>query len=333
MAAAIARASAFSRVESGASDMGLLRPLGLGPSPLHALVALNQLDAGATDDVTDRRAFAVRNRLQLTPQVGREIDAERRMVGRVGHDDSPLICMMRRSSPAACRREGYVGGSIALRPTTAIRDLVPRYRTDVEGSRRFTAQYSAARPASQRERRYNLIAMTARIAALFATILALAIAPTTTALDRVSIYVGPQTREGFVDMDSGVRDSIDDIQKELKRSDKFQVVSSAADARIVLVVVGRRISGAAGAVGVTTPGVSVGGTTVAGVQSPVITTPGVTTMVSIDRRAIDTILRVGTYEKTITSEGSEGGSWSGVAKAVVKDITAWVDANRAALTR
>ena len=168
---------------------------------------------------------------------------------------------------------------------------------------------------------------------VFVVTLPLAHAAVAAQRGRVSIFVGPQTRDGFVDMDSGVRDSIKDIQKALKTSDRFQVVDEAGKATIVLVVVGRRISGSGGAVGITTPGVTVGGGTIAGVQQSTITTPGVTTMVPIDRRAIDTVLRVGTYEKTITSEGPDGSTWGSVARAVVKDVTAWLDANRAALGR
>jgi hypothetical protein len=150
---------------------------------------------------------------------------------------------------------------------------------------------------------------------------------------RVSVFVGPQTREGFVDVDSGVLDSVKDIQNELKRSKQFDVVDSTNKATIVLIVVGRRISGNGGAVGITTPGTTFGGGTIAGVTQPTFTTPAMTTMVPIDRRAIDTLLRVGTYEKPITSEELNGAGWVYVARIVVKDITAWVEANRSALAK
>jgi Sel1 repeat len=153
--------------------------------------------------------------------------------------------------------------------------------------------------------------------------------PSNRSSTKVSIFIGPQIRDGFVDVDSGVIDSIRDIQNELKRSAQFVVVDEAQKATIVLVVVGRRLSGNGGAVGITTPGTTLGGGTIAGVQQPTFTTPGVTTMVPIDRHAIDTVLRVGTYERAITSEEPPYGSgWASVARVVVKDVTAWLEANR-----
>jgi hypothetical protein len=130
---------------------------------------------------------------------------------------------------------------------------------------------------------------------------------------RITIYIGPQTREGFVDVDSGILDSINDIQNELRGSRQFNVVRTADEATIVLSVVGRRTPGASGFVG-----------------APIGTTM---MMLPIERRAIDTILRVGTYEKTLTSEADNGNKWTASAKKVVKDVTAWVNANRSALAK
>jgi len=53
-----------------------------------------------------------------------------------------------------------------------------------------------------------------------------------------------------------------------------------------------------------------------------VTTPGVTTVIPIDRHAIDTPLRVGTYEKAIATEEPNGAGWLYVARLVVKDVTA-----------
>lgn len=179
-------------------------------------------------------------------------------------------------------------------------------------------------------RRWILVAVVVSLALAFSapTLDAFAAEPT-----RVSVYVGPQTRDGFVDVDSGVLDSINDIQNELKKSKQFAVVDRAENATVVLIVVGRRLSGSGGAVGVTIPGASFGGGTIAGVTQPTYTMPGTTTMVPIDRHAIDTLLRVGTYEKAITSEEPNGAGWAYVARLVVKDVTAWVGANRAALVK
>jgi hypothetical protein len=80
---------------------------------------------------------------------------------------------------------------------------------------------------------------------------------------------------------------------------------------MLLLVVGRRTAGASGSVG-----------------API---GAVTIFVPIKRRAIDTVLRIGTYEKAITSEGEDHEAWKASAKAVVKDVQAWVAANREGL--
>jgi hypothetical protein len=155
----------------------------------------------------------------------------------------------------------------------------------------------------------------------------------TAASTRVSIFVGPQTRDGFIDVDSGILDSIKDIQDEFRRSRQFVIAQTAEEATILLLVVGRRISGSAGAVGVTTPGTTVGGGSIAGDPQPAITVPGVTMVAPINRRVIDTVLRVGTYGKAIASEDEQNDHWRTAAKQVVKDVTAWTAANQAALPR
>ncbi len=132
--------------------------------------------------------------------------------------------------------------------------------------------------------------------------------------ERIAIYVGPQTRDGFIDVDQGILDSIKDIQNEFRSSRQFQVVRTSDEATLVLVVVGRRIAGSSGGVGV-----------------PIGF--GMSVMIPVKRRAIDTVLRVGSYEKATTSEDDDRDSWRAAAKQVVKDVTAWVEANRSSLVK
>jgi hypothetical protein len=109
-------------------------------------------------------------------------------------------------------------------------------------------------------------------------------------------------------MDSGVNESLKDVLDEFKKSDQFTVVKTASEATIVLTLVGRRVAGSSGSVGV-----------------PIGTTM---MFLPIHRRAIDTILRVRDYEKAITSEDEKHDRWRAAAQQVVKDVTAWVNANR-----
>jgi hypothetical protein len=127
----------------------------------------------------------------------------------------------------------------------------------------------------------------------------------------VAIFVGPQTRDGFIDVDAGILDSIRDIQGELKRSRRFTLAQSADRATIVLLVVGRRTPGSSGSIGVPIGNIAM--------------------FLPVKRRAVDTILRVGTYEKPITSEAEDNDSWRASARQVVRDVTAWVDANQQAI--
>jgi hypothetical protein len=138
---------------------------------------------------------------------------------------------------------------------------------------------------------------------------------------RIAVFVGPNVRDGFVDVDRGTLDSIGDIKAELRRVRRLSVVNSREEATVALVVLGRRHSGTAGAIAVTNPSVAVGTTA----------TPTVTTMVPVRGRAIDTRLEVGDYSRIITSERESGGAWRFVARRVVDDLMAWIDANRSRL--
>ena len=128
---------------------------------------------------------------------------------------------------------------------------------------------------------------------------------------KLAIYVGPQIRDGFVDVDSGVLDSIKDIRNELKHADSFTLVDSADAATVCVFVVSRHSAGQGG--------------------TAAIPAGGATLFFPWDKDAIEFVLRVGDYTKPIVSDDGGNGTWRYAAKRVVKDVTAWVDANRAAL--
>lgn len=54
---------------------------------------------------------------------------------------------------------------------------------------------------------------------------------------KLPVYVGPQTRDGFVDVDRGILDSIKDIKNALRGSRPFRVVERPEEATILLTVV------------------------------------------------------------------------------------------------
>lgn len=132
--------------------------------------------------------------------------------------------------------------------------------------------------------------------------------------ERIAIYVGPQVRDGFIDVDRSVLDSIKDIQVEIAKQRKLLTVVRTPDtADVVLVVVRRGFGGPTGGVGV-----PVGRVTI---YSPVTA------------RFVETTLRVGTYERTIIGEDRHAENWTKCAQQVVKNVMTWVETNRKRLRK
>src|SRR5262249_53884288 len=118
------------------------------------------------------------------------------------------------------------------------------------------------------------------------------------AQQRVAVYVGPQVRDGFVDVDSGIVDSIKDIRDELAQSQQVSVATSPEQDAILLIVLGRGIV-TNGSIGF---GNAFGGT-------------GTMMVMPHSTPTLTTILRVGDYQKQFQSEG---GTWRYAARQVMK---------------
>lgn len=128
----------------------------------------------------------------------------------------------------------------------------------------------------------------------------------------VTIYVGPQIKGGFVDVDKGVQDSIKDLKKELRwqlrRNAHYRLVDEESEADVRLYVVRRE----------STIGPSrVSGTITKGT--------GVIRSSPTQARRLETLLRTGTYEREFVSEHR---SWGGVAWTIARDVLVWITANR-----
>jgi hypothetical protein len=145
---------------------------------------------------------------------------------------------------------------------------------------------------------------------LIAPVLALLLASATVNPHVVTIYVGPYVREGFVDVDKGIRDSIADIQQELRKNDTFRVVTVPESAELKLLVVRRGYGDAAGGVGV-----PVGALTI---------------YVPQRSRFVETVLRVGSYERAFVGEDYKYERWGKCAQMIAKDVSVWLAANRQA---
>jgi hypothetical protein len=131
----------------------------------------------------------------------------------------------------------------------------------------------------------------------------------------VTIYVGPQIRDGFVQTDQGVRDSARDLREALGKDKALRVVESEDGATLKLYVSGRRKS----------PGQSI---TVGSVANGTGSVVGVPTEIFI----LEVTMRVGTYEQSFTTEKNQATdwhvTWKKCASEIAKDVSAWVGANR-----
>jgi hypothetical protein len=129
----------------------------------------------------------------------------------------------------------------------------------------------------------------------------------------VPVFVGPQSRDGFIDIDRGVLDSIKDIQDRLHGRKGIQIVADKERARVVLEVVSRGATSMSGGGAV---GVPIGASTF---------------MLPLSTIGIATVLKVGTYEKPIVLQNSE--NWRRCARFVAEDVETWLEANAATLTQ
>jgi hypothetical protein len=113
-----------------------------------------------------------------------------------------------------------------------------------------------------------------------------------------------------MDIDAGIRDSIKDIQAEVRTTD-FKIAPTREGATLVLIVLARGIV-TNGSVGMSSS------SAVAGTGS------GFGFVVPNNVPTLTTVLSVGDYERRMQSEG---GTWKNAASRVVQDIEAWWEAN------
>ena len=118
-----------------------------------------------------------------------------------------------------------------------------------------------------------------------------------------TIYIGPQVRDGFIDTDSDIVDSIKDIKNVFrKRIKQVRIVDAPEEALLHLYVLGR--------------GKSESGTTI--FLDPVF--------LNIDELYVNTLLRVGDYEKEIIGVEDQ---WRDCAGQVVNKLKVWLSENDA----
>src|SRR5262245_8020331 len=139
----------------------------------------------------------------------------------------------------------------------------------------------------------------------------------------VTIFVGPMVRDGFVDVDQGVLDSIRDLQGELRKNAAFSVVADQAGALLKLYVVSRTKAATGASAQISTATGTATGTQAQGT--------GTSFTIPVELQRLETLLRVGTYERAFTGESET--SWGRCASSVAKDLAVWVTANRERITQ
>jgi hypothetical protein len=165
---------------------------------------------------------------------------------------------------------------------------------------------------------------------LLAVVLVLMLGPA----DLVTIYVGPNAKDGFVDVDKGVRDSITDLQSQLPKDRAFRVVETEPKAALVLRVVSRGLGpvvprGTLNLPGTATyyPGQTLTFPNRGTVQTAgtVVQTPGMSIPIESQARHIETVLHVGAYERAFVAENQK---WGQCTRMIAKDLSVWLAANR-----
>ena len=126
----------------------------------------------------------------------------------------------------------------------------------------------------------------------------------------VTIYIGPMERDGFVDADKGVLDSVKDLKNNIRGKREFQVVQTKEAATLHFFVV-KRFRGA----------------DLAGAAIPV---GGITMVLPVEGKAVQCLLRVGTHEKGFVAEDD---TWGDAAGKLVNDLRVWLQVNRERLPK
>lgn len=135
---------------------------------------------------------------------------------------------------------------------------------------------------------------------------------------RIAVFItAPTTKDGYLDVSSGVADSIRDITNELQHSRDIQIVASEELADVVLAVNGRGASGTAGAIAAPIAG---GGAVVV----PLVNNALRTTI----RTALKWNTGMRSWLDSTSIDYDNCKSWRRCARLVAKDFTAWTKANR-----
>ncbi|PYR75654.1 MAG: hypothetical protein DMF86_14740 [Acidobacteria bacterium] len=137
---------------------------------------------------------------------------------------------------------------------------------------------------------------------------------------RIVVFVSAPLRDGFVDTNKDIQDSIKDVRSELERKKDVIIVDDPSHADVLLTIVTRGI-----------------GTQHWGERTNVYHgyysgTDITTTPIMANTFWVSAVLKAGTYQREIvgtqTQESAYSlGAWTTCAERIAKDLRAWVTAN------
>jgi len=137
---------------------------------------------------------------------------------------------------------------------------------------------------------------------------------------KVSLYLAAPVKDGFVDTNKGIQDSIKDLRKRLAKDKRIVVVDGPSRADVVLTVVGRGVHyERTGQTQVTTNYFDSESST------RVETTPQ---DVYSSGMWVKTVLKFGRTEREISGGyNNEPGGWGACATQIAEDVRSWISAN------
>jgi hypothetical protein len=141
-------------------------------------------------------------------------------------------------------------------------------------------------------------------------------APRSSAVDRLKLFISAPTRDGFIDIDQGILDSIADIRNHLDGSKQIVVVDTSEKADVTLTVVKRGIGSELYLERLTD--LDYFG------QAELDST-------TLAKNAIwvTTVVEIGNHRKEFTGQHRDvlGAFWSKCAKQIANDLEGWVKSN------
>jgi len=143
---------------------------------------------------------------------------------------------------------------------------------------------------------------------------------------KISIHLTAPMKDGFVDTNKGIQDSIKDVRKRLAKDKHIIIVDDRSRADIVLTIVGRGIHyEKTGRTEVTTNFY----------DSETSTRTETTTQDTYSSGMwVTAVMQFGNFQKQIQAgSGNEPGGWSQCATQIADDVKSWVAANATRVIR